>query len=54
MISRSPGGTLCRSSEFEKHPVTGARRIARDMHTTATRVISMEWDWEFKESFKGG
>jgi len=22
------------------------------MHTAATRVISMEWDWEFKESFK--
>ena len=39
-------------SESEKHPETGARRIARDMHTAATRVIGMEWDCEFKESFK--
>ena len=39
-------------SESEMHPETGASRIARDTHTDATRVIGMEWDWEFKESFK--
>ena len=52
MTRRSPGGMLDNPSESEKHPETGASRIARDMHTAATRVIGMEWDCEFKESFK--
>ena len=52
MTRRSPGGMLDAPSESEKHPETGASRIARDMHTAATRVIGMEWDCEFKESFK--
>ena len=52
MTVRSPGGTLENTSESEKHPETGARRIVRDRHIAATRVITAEWACEFKESFK--
>jgi hypothetical protein len=54
LTCKSPDGIRDTPLESEKQPETGARRIAMDMHTAATRVISMEWDWEFKESFKGG
>ena len=52
MTCRSPGGIVVPPSESEMHPETGASRIARETHTAATRVIGMERDWEFKESFK--